>query len=160
MTEQAFCEKYDKYKNTVYSVIFNYLRNTYDTADVHQEVFIKLYQTETEFQSDEHLKAWLIRVAVNLSKNFLRDNKQKSGEELDENIPYLEENRDNELLTYVLKLPEKYRIPIHLFYYEGYSVNQIADILGIPQGTVKIHLKRGREKLKSVLIKEDFTYEF
>ncbi len=160
MTEQAFCEKYDKYKNTVYSVIFNYLRNTYDTADVHQEVFMKLYQTETEFQSDEHLKAWLIRVAVNLSKNFLRDSKRRSGEELDENIPYLEENKDNVLLTYVLRLPEKYRIPIHLFYYEGYSVTQIADILNIPQGTVKIHLKRGREKLKAVLTQEDFTYEF
>ena len=160
MTEQAFCEKYDKYKNTVYSVIFNYLRNTYDTADVHQEVFIKLFKTETEFQSDEHLKAWLIRVAINLSKNFLRDNIRMCGEELDENIPCSEENPDNELLAYVLKLPEKYRIPIHLFYYEDYSVKQIADILGIPQGTVKIHLKRGREKLKSVLKKEDFTYEF
>ena len=120
---------------------------------------MKLYQTDTEFNSDEHLKAWLIRVAVNLSKNFLRDNKRRSGEELDENIPYPEVNKDNELLTYVLKLPEKYRIPIHLFYYEGYSVSQIADILDIPQGTVKIHLKRGREKLKSVLEKEDFTYE-
>ncbi|MBQ2799069.1 MAG: sigma-70 family RNA polymerase sigma factor [Ruminiclostridium sp.] len=156
MTEKEFCEKYDKYKNTVYSVIFNYLRNTYDTADVHQEVFMKLYQAETEFQSDEHMKAWLIRTAVNLSKNFLRDNKRRSGEELDENIPYLEENEDNGLLAYVLKLPEKYRIPIHLFYYEGYSVNEISDILGIPQGTVKIHLKRGREKLKSVLT--DFSF--
>ncbi len=151
MTEQAFCEKYDKYKNTVYSVIFNYLRNTHDTADVHQEVFIKLFQTETEFHSDEHMKAWLIRVAINLSKNFLRDSKKTSGEELDENIPYLEENENSELLACVLKLPEKYRIPIHLFYYEGYSVKEISDILGLPQGTVKIHLRRGREKLKSVL---------
>jgi RNA polymerase sigma-70 factor (ECF subfamily) len=117
---------------------------------------MKLYQAEIEFQSDEHMKAWLIRIAVNLSKNFLRDNKRRSGEELDENIPYLEENEDNGLLSYVLKLPEKYRIPIHLFYYEGYSVNEISDILGIPQGTVKIHLKRGREKLKSVLT--DFNF--
>ena len=159
MTEQLFCEKYDKYKNTVYSVIFNYLRNTHDTADVHQEVFIKLFQTETVFQSDDHLKAWLIRVAANLSKNFLRDNKRRSGEELDENIPYCEENQDNEILNYVLYLPEKYRIPLHLFYYEGYSVKQIADVLEIPQGTVKIHLRRGREKLKSVLEKEGFTYD-
>ena len=110
MTEKEFCEKYDKYKNTVYSVIFNYLRNTYDTADVHQEVFMKLYQAETEFQSDEHMKAWLIRTAVNLSKNFLRDNKRRSGEELDENIPYLYKTKKKVTICCHFLLYLKYRL--------------------------------------------------
>ena len=72
MTDEIFCQHYEKYKNTVYSVIFNYVQNTEDTADLLQDVFIKLFSVEEEFQSEEHLKAWLIRVAINRCKNHLR----------------------------------------------------------------------------------------
>lgn len=156
MTEQEFCEQYAKYKNTVYSVIFNYVQNAEDTADLLQEVFIKLYSTDTQFTGDEHRKAWLIRVSVNMCKNYLRAAKNRKNVVLEEDIPYFDQTTDNELLKVVLGLPEKYRIPIHLFYYEDYSIKDIATVLDLPESTVKIHLKRGREKLSKILKKEDW----
>lgn len=156
MTEQEFCEQYAKYKNTVYSVIFNYVQNAEDTADLLQEVFIKLYSTDTQFTGDEHRKAWLIRVSVNMCKNHLRAVKNRKNVVLEEDIPYFDQASDNELLKVVLTLPEKYRIPIHLFYYEDYSIKDIATVLDLPESTVKIHLKRGREKLSKILKKEDW----
>ncbi len=156
MTEQEFCEQYAKYKNTVYSVIFNYVQNAEDTADLLQEVFIKLYSTDTQFTGDEHRKAWLIRVSVNMCKNHLRTIKNRKNVVLEEDIPYFDQTADNELLKVVLTLPEKYRIPIHLFYYEDYSIKDIATVLDLPESTVKIHLKRGREKLSKILKKEDW----
>ena len=154
VTEALFLEVYDSYKNTVYSVIFNYVKNVDDTADLLQEVFIKFLNSDTEFESEEHMKAWLIRVAANMSKNLLRSNRRKSDEPLPEDIPYNPKEENSDLITMVLALPEKYRIPIHLFYYEDYSVKQIATVLDIPESTVKVRLKRGREKLRKSLQKE------
>ena len=156
MTEELFCHYYEKYKNTVYSVIFNYVQNTEDTADLLQEVFIKLYAGENHFASDEHMKAWLIRVSVNLCKNHLRSSKIRKIVPLEEEIPFFDKKEDNELIKIVFTLPEKYRIPIHLFYYEEYSIKEIGDILNMPEATVKIRLKRGREKLSKILNKEDW----
>ena len=156
MTEQEFCEQYAKYKNTVYSVIFNYVQNTEDTADLLQEVFVKLFTAETDFTNEEHMKAWLIRVSVNLCKNHLRSAKVRKMVPLEEDIPFFDKEENNDLLKVVFTLPEKYRIPIHLFYYESYSVKEIGDILDMPEATVKIRLKRGREKLSKILNKEDW----
>ena len=156
MTEQEFCEQYAKYKNTVYSVIFSYVQNAEDTADLLQEVFLKLYSTDTNFTDDEHRKAWLIRVSVNMCKNHLRAIKNRKNVVLEEDIPYYDQTSDNELLGVILELPEKYRIPIHLFYYEDYSIKDIATVLDLPESTVKIHLKRGREKLSKILKKEEW----
>ncbi len=156
MTEELFCQYYEKYKNTVYSVIFNYVQNTEDSADLLQEVFIKLYAGEYNFAGDEHMKAWLIRVSVNLCKNHLRSSKIRKIVPLEEEIPFFDKKEDNELIKIVFTLPEKYRIPIHLFYYEEYSIKEIGDILNMPEATVKIRLKRGREKLSKILNKEDW----
>ena len=156
MTEELFCLHYEKYKNTVYSVIFNYVQNTEDAADLLQEVFIKLYATEDNFTDEEHMKAWLIRVSANLCKNHLRSIKIRKIVPLEEDIPFFDKEEDNELIKIVFSLPEKYRIPIHLFYYESYSIKEIADILDMPEATVKIRLKRGREKLSKILNKEDW----
>lgn len=156
ITEELFLEVYEKYKNTVYSVIFNYVKNIEDTNDLHQDVFISLLNQDGEFESDEHIKAWLIRVAANKCKNFLRSRKHIADEPMSEEIPYFQQQEDGELLKIVLQLPEKYRIPIHLFYYEDYSVKQIADVLDIPEATVKIRLKRGRDKLSKTLRKEEW----
>ena len=140
----------------MYSVIFNYVQNTEDTADLLQEVFIKLFATEDDFQSEEHMKAWLIRVSINLCKNHLRSVKIRKIVPLEEDIPFFDQREDNDLLKVVFTLPEKYRIPIHLFYYESYSIKEIGNILDIPEATVKIRLKRAREKLGKILNKEDW----
>lgn len=156
MTHELFLETYEKYKNTVYSVIFNYVKNTDDTADLMQDVFISLLNTDTEFESHEHMKAWLIRVSANKCKNHLRSRSHFTDAPLSEEIPYETPEKDMDLLKLVLSLPEKYRIPIHLFYYEDYSIKQIASVLEMPEATIKIRLKRGREKLSKVMRKEDW----
>ena len=91
VTRDSFTDIYEKYKNTVYSVIFNYVRNTDNASDVTQDVFMKLIDSDVTFDSEEHLKAWLIRVAINASKNLLKYNSRFSDEEIPE-IPYFEEH--------------------------------------------------------------------
>lgn len=156
ITETNFPVVYEKYKNTVYSVIFNYVRNVDDANDILQDVFIKLLQSKTEYESDEHLKAWLIRVSINMSINLLKSQSRMSDEAVPEDIPTKEEPHDNFLREMVMRLPEKYRIPLHLFYYEDFSIKKIATIMQIPESTVKIRLKRGREQLKITMRKEDW----
>ena len=151
VTIDTFEKTYSKYKNTVYSVIFNYVRNVDDASDLTQDVFLKLLDTATEFESDEHLKAWLIKVAMNSSKNHLRFVSKFSDEEIPE-VPSPEETFENaDLVRAMMTLPEKYRLPLHLFYYEDYTIKQIGDMLESPEATIKIRLKRGREKLRKLL---------
>ena len=119
-------------------------------------MFIKLLNSETEYENDEHIKAWLIRVSTNVCINFLRSKKHISDAPFPEDIPFFDKEDNSDLIKEVLALPEKYRIPIHLFYYEDYSIKQIATVLDMPEATVKIRLKRGREKLKKSLKKEDW----
>lgn len=156
ITQEVFLSIYEKYKNTVYSVVFNYVRNVDDAADIQQDVFIKLLQSENEFDSEEHIKAWLIQVSVNRCKNFFRGRRHMADMELTEEIPYEADFGDYDLMKNVLDLPVKYRIPIHLFYYEDYSIRQIATTLETPEATIKIRLKRGRERLKKMMEKEEW----
>ena len=106
------------------------------------------------FDSPENCKAWLIRVTINLSKNFLRSKRSIQLEELDENIPALDKEQ-SELLEIVMSLPPKYRAVIHLYYYEGYSVKEIADIIGASVTSVTTRLSRARERLKDMLSREE-----
>lgn len=148
---------YEKYKNTVYSVILNYVRNADDACELSQDTFIKLYTYDDVFASDEHVKAWLIRVAINVSKNYLRSRKHVSISPISEELPVEEQYEIDEVVKEVMKLPEKYRIPLHLYYYEDYSISEIADILDLPEATMKTRLKRGRDKLRAVLREEDWV---
>jgi len=156
ITESVFLDVFEKFKHTVYSVVFNYVRNAEDAADLQQDVFVKLLGSDVEYESEEHIKAWLIRVSINLCKNHLRSQSHLSDAPLSEEIPAEVKEESNDLFALVLTLPEKYRIPLHLFYYEEYSVRQIATAMELPEATVKIRLKRGREKLGKSLRKEDW----
>lgn len=156
ITESVFLDVFEKFKHTVYSVVFNYVRNAEDAADLQQDVFVKLLGSDVEYESEEHIKAWLIRVSINLCKNHLRSQSHLSDAPLSEEIPVEVKEESNDLFALVLTLPEKYRIPLHLFYYEEYSVRQIATAMELPEATVKIRLKRGREKLGKSLRKEDW----
>lgn len=156
ITETNFPAVYEKYKNTVYAVVFNYVRNVDDTNDILQDVFIKLLQGHQEYESEEHLKAWLIRVSINMSINLLKSRNRMSDEPVPEDIPTADKTHDFFLRELVMLLPDKYRIPLHLFYYEDYSIKKIAAVLEMPESTVKIRLKRGREQLKLSMRKEDW----
>lgn len=157
ISQDNFLEAYEKYKNTVYSVIFNYVQNIDDTNDLQQEVFIKLLNSDVDYETDEHLRAWLIRVAINMCKNNARRSKYISGEAIPEDLPYEVKEDEIDVLSYVLALPEKYRIPVHLYYYQEYSIKEISELLDMSESTVKIRLKRGRDKLKKSLLKEEIV---
>lgn len=156
VTTEKFTEVYELHKNHVYAIAFSYMKNAEDAMDITQDTFIKLLGSSEDFQSSEHVKAWLLRVAINNCKNALRSKKHIADEEVSEEIPYEDKTESMELLKHVNALPEKYRIPIHLFYYEEYSVKEIAQIMDITETNIKVRLKRGREKLSSILVKEDW----
>ncbi len=149
-------ETIKKYSSSMLKTAFSLLKSTADAEDAVQEAFIKLLTKAPEFENDEHRKAWLLRVTVNISKNMLKSARRKNLP-LTEEIPYSEKSDD--VLPYVLSLDEKYRVVIHLYYYENYSIKEIAEILSLPAATVGTRLARARKMLEKSL-KEDFGDEF
>ena len=121
-----------------------------DAEDIVQDVFVKLFEKQPHFESSEHETAWLIRVTVNLCKNTLRSHRWKKTVPLLESYP-AQTNEQQEILQTVLSLPSKYRIVIHLFYYEGYSTKEIAEITEQKESTVRERLTRARRILKNYL---------
>lgn len=148
MDIQKFEEEYRNYKMTVYRIAFSYMKNREECEDVLQEVFLKLLTTAPDFESQEHMKRWLIRVTVNQCKNSLKSfwrNNRCSIEDISQ-LPATEEEK--EILTEVLALPEKFKIVIYLYYVEGYKCREIGEILDLKESAVKMRLKKGRELLK------------
>ena len=132
MSTQQFEEKYYKYKDLLFRIIFTYVKNPNDAEDILQEVFTKLYCSNKAFETDEHEKRWLIRVTVNESKNMCTSFWHKRIVSLEESKSdaefSFENDEESELYDAVMKLGEKYRIVVHLYYYEEYSVKEIAEI--------------------------------
>ncbi len=141
------------YHGTVYRLALSYVKNCADAEDITQEAFLRLYKYDGSFTADENCKAWLIRVTVNLSKNLLKSCWFTRRAELDENIP-CNSAEDKGVFDCVMKLPPKYRVVMHLYYYEGYSVKEIAGMLGATETSITTRLARGRQKLKDMLLKE------
>lgn len=144
------------YQSNLFAVAFNICKNAQDAEDIVQDTFVQYYTTRKEFESEQHIRAWLIRVAVNKAKNvtrtFWRRNKV-SIEDYMETLVFETPEAEN-LFETVMHLPEKYRIVIHLYYYEDYAVREIADILKLSESNVKIRLSRGRALLKEALKEE------
>ncbi|WP_053373461.1 RNA polymerase sigma factor [Paenibacillus sp. FJAT-27812] len=137
----------DLYSQSMIKIAFAYLKNIADAEEVAQEVFLTYLQKRPVFNSSEHEKAWLIRTTINKSKNMLKTGWFKSRNPVPEDLSYLPKE-ESEVLQAVLALDKKYRIPIHLHYYEGYSIQEIADILQSKPATVGTWLARGRLILK------------
>ena len=144
------------YQDNLYAVAFNVCRNAEDAEDVVQETFFQYHTNNKQYEDEQHIRAWLIRVAINKAKNvnltFWRRNKV-SLEEYMETLTFETPESEN-LFETVMRLPEKYRIVIHLFYYEEYTVKEIAEILKISESNVKARLSRGRAKLREELKEE------
>ena len=152
MTEEKLRKYIGLYHGAVFRLAYSYLKNRADAEDVCEEAFIKLYLYNGSFETDENCRAWLMKVTVNLSKNILKSCWFSRRTELDENLP-AQHNEDYFLCEQLKKLPLKYRVVIHLHYYEGYSVAEISSMLDISESNVKARLKRGRDKLRSILEK-------
>lgn len=135
------------YSPSLIKIAFAYLKNTADAEEVAQDVFLAYLQKRPVFESGEHEKAWLIRTTINKSKNRLKARWFRSRNPVPEDLGYLPKE-ESDVLQAVLALDKKYRIPIHLHYYEGYSIQEIATILAAKPATVGTWLARGRALLK------------
>jgi RNA polymerase sigma-70 factor (ECF subfamily) len=147
MIENAVTE----YTQMVLNIAFTYTKNSYDAEDIAQEVFLALYRNIWKISSKEYMKAWLIRVTINKSKNYMKTawiRKRSDMPDIQDNTP---QSKTSDLLNAVLSLDEKYKIPIYLMYYEGYSIKEISQILKTNPATIGTRLKRGRDILKNKL---------
>lgn len=142
-------EAFNKYSDMVYRLAFARVKNKYDADDILQEVFLRFIKCKDNVENDEHLKALLIRITINCSKSMLTSSWFKRTEPLSESLSVSDEYSDT--LDVVMRLPQKYRTVIHMHYYMGYSVEEIAVILKSKPSTVKSWLHRARQKLKIYL---------
>ena len=142
----------EEYSSSLLRAAYSLLKNREDSEDAVQETFLRYMEKAPVFTSREHEKAWLLRVAVNISKNHLSSAWFRKRTDLKEDIPALEQE-EQEVLESVLKLSAKYRTVIHLYYYEGYSLSEISQILRSPLSTITTRLSRARKKL-AILLKE------
>lgn len=142
------------YSNMIYRLAFSQTRNKSDADDIYQEVFIRYIKKKPQFETEEHRKAWLIRVTINCSKKFWTSSWMKKTVPLDETISFEMED-DTNLHYELLKLPMKYKAVIHLFYYENLSIEEISIFLNQKPSTIRTQLTRARYKLKEIL-KEDY----
>lgn len=137
--------------NSILRLAYSYLHNSSDAEDILQETLIRFLETAPALENEAHERAWLLRVAANLSKNRIAYNRVRACDELQEQL-VLEEREDLSFVWEAVRdLPERYREVIHLFYQEGYPTAEIARILGRKEATVRSDLHRGREKLKDIL---------
>lgn len=143
----------EKYQNNIYATAFNVCKNPQDAEDVVQDTFIQYMLHKKTFESETHIRAWLLRVAINKAKNKNIASFRRKTLPLENYIETLsfESEASLEIFETVMKLPQKYRIVIHLFYYEDYSVNEIAGILKLTSSNVKVRLSRGRMLLRNTV---------
>lgn len=153
---QSVQELAASYQSSLFAAAFNVCKNAQDAEDVVQDTFVQYYTSKKEFESEQHIRAWLLRVAVNKAKNITRTFWRRNKLSLEDYMETLvfETPEAETLFETVMRLPEKYRIVLHLYYYEEYAVRQIAEILKLSESNVKIRLSRGRAMLKETLKEE------
>ena len=151
--EEVFALAVQRYSDTVFRAALHNCSCTTDAEDVVQDVFEKLLQYKGRFESEEHLKAWLLRVAINRCHDLTRAACQKNTE-LDENLPAPDSFADGSVLDAVRALPEHFRNAVYLHYYEGYTAAEIGRMLGAPTNTVLSWLRRARAQLHTMLKEE------
>ncbi len=171
-TSESFEQVMKFYMPMVYRIAFARLGSPHEAEDITQEVFLKYFRADIQYNNEEHRKAWLIRCAINCTKTLVTSAwfRHRASDEGLENMESMEENGDipgsdgdidrieqkNAVMSAVMKLPEKYRTVIHLFYFEDMSVAQISKATGIREATVKSQLSRARDMLKPMLKEVDF----
>lgn len=150
-TEEEYEAVVDTYSDMIFRIAYQNLFSVEDAQDVVQDVFLKLLkQKENCFHDEEHLKAWLIKVTINQCLDYKKSFFRRNTVALDNfEIPYEQEER--QLLEELSRLPKEERNVLYLHYYEGYTIKEIAGILGKKQNTVNSKLTRGRNKLKQIL---------
>lgn len=157
-----FEEKYNKYSKMLFQIAYIHMGNYSDAEDVLQEVFSKLLFKSPKFKNDEHEKAWLIRVTTNKCYDIYRTKSKFTAinindvEIQDENNLY---DNSDDIINNIIAMPDIYKIPIYLYYYNELSVKQISDTINLSESAVKKRLQRGRQLLKIELEEELYGQE-
>ncbi len=152
LTEQQFTDAAERYLDMVYRIALNWFRSPADAEDAAQNAMLRLWRTDTEFQGEEHLRRWLVRVCLNECKRISQHPWRRRTASLDQcPEPVFPDPARQTLYQEVMDLPAKYRVPLYLYYYEGYSVSEIGELLGLKASTVQTRLARARAKLKTQL---------
>lgn len=169
-TDDSCKKDIETYSDMVYKLAFSLVKNEYDADDVYQDVFYQYIRKRPDFSSEEHKKAWLLRVTINRCKNFFNTawmlkvmGLQKDSEKVEERMqtPSAEDEalkaEQNDLIEVVKTLPYKYRVVIHLFYYEDLSVEEISRALKKKPSTVRTQLTRARALLREIIKEESYV---
>lgn len=152
MTEQQFTDAVKRYLDMVYRIALNWFRNPADAEDAAQNAMLRLWRTDTEFQGEDHLRHWLVRVTLNECKRMSAHPWRRRTVPLDQcPEPVFSDPAQQTLYQEVMELPVKYRVPLYLYYYEGYKVDEVGELLGLNASTVQTRLARARAKLKTQL---------
>ena len=153
METQALAETY---RDRLFAAAFQVCGNAADAEDAAKEALLRYHISEKQFESEQHIRAWLLRVAINCAKNLSRSFFRRNTVPLETYMETLEfdSGESQEIFREVMSLPEKYRLVIHLYYYEDYSVAEIGRILALTESNVKVRLSRGRQLLKKSLQEE------
>ncbi len=151
-TDKEIADIYERHKDMIYRICFAYMKNVMDTEDVTQNTFYNLIKSGAVFENTEHEKAWLIRTATNLCKNALRYwwRKRENLEDY-EHLHGLNPFEIDDTFNVVMKLPDKYKTVVYLYYYEGYDSVEISKILQKPQSTIRYYLSEARKVLRKKL---------
>lgn len=150
-TDEKLVELYQRNVSRIYKLCYIYLKNAVDAEDAVQSVFLKFLQAGVSFNDQNHEKAWFITTARNYCKDILKSwwkRQRVDLETLPEIVSQDEVDQEKEIIIKLLSLPEKYKSVLHLYYLEGYSIKEIAELLESNESTVRTRLQRGREKLK------------
>lgn len=152
-------ELLNMYSLMIYRIAYSRTQNKTDAEDITQNVFLKYISADKKWNDEEHRKAWLIRVAVNCTNDFVNSahNRHKADfEEISEkSVEFSSEIEEKSEIYYAVQsLPDKYRIPIHLFYYENMSIAEITEVTATKETTVKSQLSRARNMLRKILKEE------
>ena len=156
LTDCEFEHYVDLNLTKVYTTALCYLKNRQDAEDVTQNVFLKLYTYSGDFIDDEHIRAWLLRCAINECKDILRSHWYRFSQPLEaaDDIEYTGQKEENgRLLRIMQKLNKNNRLVLYLYYYEEYSCSEISKIIGISEDAVSARLIRGRKQLKKLIEK-------
>lgn len=149
LTEQQFTDAAERYLDMAYRIALNWFRNPADAEDAAQNAMLRLWRTDTEFRGEEHMRHWLVRVTLNECKRIGSHPWRKRTVSLDAcPEPVFSDPARQTLFQEVMDLPAKYRLPLYLYYYEGYSVDEVGALLDLKPSTVQTRLARARAKLK------------
>lgn len=159
MTEEKFIHAVKRNSQRLFVIAFSYLKNKHDAEDALQNTFLKLWKSKIEFDDDLGIDKWLTKVLVNDCKNFfnLSFRQNKSIEEVYD-VSTFDKYFNVDLYNAVMSLNKKERLCVILFYYDDLTINDISNVTGIKESTVKSLLKRSRNKLK-LKLGDEWIYE-